>query len=477
MPWRDHRPFLVLLVLGVALRVVLQLSFPPAFVFSDGPGYLGLVDQLTPSTYRVVGYGFFLRGLAVADDGVWLVAVVQHLLGLATAVLAYTLLRRWGVGRWAAALATVPVLFDGMQLVLEHSVLSEVVFDLLVLAGLGALAWHHQRLRLPSTVLGGLLLGAAVCVRLVGQPMVVAAVLFCLFAAAAWRDRLVHAVALVAAFSVPVLGYAAWFHEENGVWAMSESGGRALYMRTTAWVDCDRFSMPDYERPLCPAEPLGHRLDPTEYGWHTPDASHDLTPPEGVSVDDAMHDFAVRAIRAQPWDYVRTVLRDVVLNFWPTREDRYEYDTADKWSFARYVDREQLTGFTEPAYEAHGGDLPTVHEPGARWLATYGTKAYLWGPALLALLLLALGSLFVRGRDRPGRRSVVALLLMVGTGLMVAPDVTAEFVWRYQLPAVLLVPMAAAVGWSRLQARRPEQSAGDRQPWNAVTPVSVGTKT
>jgi hypothetical protein len=452
MPWRDHWPFLVLLGLGGALRVVVQLSFPPAFVYSDGPGYLGLVDHLTPSSYRVVGYGFFLRTLAWAERDVWLVAVAQHLLGLATAVLAYILLRRWGAGRWPAALATVPVLFDGMQLVLEHSVLSDVLFDLIVLAGVGALAWH-PRPRVPTTVLGGLLLGAAVCVRLVGQPLVVAAVAFCLLAATTWRARLVHVVVVTAAFCVPVVGYAAWYHHEHDAWALSDSGGRALYMRTTAWVDCSRFTMPDYERPLCPAEPLGHRLDPTEYGWHTPDASHGLTPPAGVTVNEAMHDFAVRALKAQPGDYARTVLRDVAYGFQATRGDDYEYDTADKWSFARYVDLEQLTRHTRPAYEAHGGELPTVRQPGASKLATYGTKVYLWGPALLALWLVALAGLFLPGEARGGRRSVLALLLLVGGGLVVTPDVTAEFVWRYQLPGVVLVPMAAALGWARLRAR------------------------
>jgi hypothetical protein len=458
MAWRDHRPFLVLLGVGAALRVLVQLSFPPGFVFSDGPVYLGIVDHVTPLLDRVVGYGLFLNALAWVSRDVWLITVVQHLLGLATATLAYVLLRRWGAGRWPAALATVPVLFDGMQLVLEHSVLSDVVFDLLVLAGVGALAWH-RRPQLPTTLLGGALLGAAVCVRVVGQPLVVAAVLFCLFAAATLRTRLVHAVAVAAAFAVPVLGYAAWFHEENGAWAMSESAGRALYMRTTAWVDCSRFSMPDYERPLCPAEPVGHRLDPTVYGWHMPDGTHGLAPPDGVTADDAMHDFAVRAIRAQPWDYTRTAIRDIGLSFWVPREDRFEYDTADKWSFERYVGRQELTGYTRPSYEAHGGELPSVHQPGASWLGRYGTAVYLWGPALLALLVLAICALCARGRRDAPRRSVIALLLMVGCGLMVAPDVLAEFVWRYQLPAVLLVPMAAALGWVRLRAPRQDGTA------------------
>src|SRR3954451_19800136 len=109
---RDHRPFLALLVLGIVVRVVVQVAFPPAFVFSDGPGYLALVDHLTPLPDRVVGYGAALAALSHLTRDVWLIAIVQHLLGLLTAVLAYVTLRRWRVGPWAAALATVPVLFD-----------------------------------------------------------------------------------------------------------------------------------------------------------------------------------------------------------------------------------------------------------------------------------------------------------------------------------------------------------------------------
>src|SRR3954471_17851955 len=177
MKWRDHTPFLALLGLGAVLRVVVQLSFPPGFVFSDGPGYLALVDHLHPLEDRVAGYGLFLDGLARVSREVWLVTLVQHLLGLATATLAYALLRRWGAGRWVAALATVPVLFDGMQLVLEHSVLSDVLFDLLALAGVGVVSWP-RRPRLHTTVVAGLLLGVATCVRLVAQPLVAAALVF-----------------------------------------------------------------------------------------------------------------------------------------------------------------------------------------------------------------------------------------------------------------------------------------------------------
>ena len=66
-------------------------------------------------------------------------------------------------------------------------------------------------------------------------------------------------------FAVPVTAYAAWYHAEHGVWALTEAGGRALYMRTTGFVDCSAFTMPAYERAAVPGgaarvAPGPHRL-------------------------------------------------------------------------------------------------------------------------------------------------------------------------------------------------------------------------
>jgi putative flippase GtrA len=221
--------------------------------------------------------------------------------------------------------------------------------------------------------------------------------------------------------------------------------------------------VPAYERTLCPDEPLGQRLEPTEYGWHSPDPSAGLDPPRGITPNEAMDDFARRAIKAQPVDYARTVLRDLASNFFVPRLDYFEYDTAWKWEFDHYV-HWKTTDYTRPAYLQHGGDLPTTRQPFASALAYYGFAVYLWGPLLLLLTLLGLAGL-VRGRG-PGR-PLVAALLLTGIGLMAAPDVTAEFVWRYQLPAVLLVPLAAALAWTRLRAPAtspaPEERTVNRQ--------------
>lgn len=453
MSMRDHRVFLGTLVLGIAARVAVQVAFPPGFVFSDGPTYLALVDDLRPFADRVVGYGVLLRGLDLVAREIWLVTAVQHALGLVTAVLVYALLRRWGVAGWLATLATVPALFDAMELVLEHSVLSDALFDLLLVAGVAALAWRRSP-TVGTALLGGVLLGLAVCVRVVGQPLVLAAVFFCLVAATGLRAKVLTSVAVCVAFAVPVGAYAAWYHQTNGAWALSESGGRALYMRTTSFVDCTRFTMPDYERPLCPAEPLGSRLDPTDYGWHTPDGTHGLQPPAGITTDEAMHDFAVRVIKAQPGDYAAIVGRDLVLNFTAPRVDRYEYDTAFKWRFASYVDY-RTTGWTSPAYAAHGGDQPRSRQPTADWVVRYGDHVYAYGPLLLALLAVGLVGLVARRRATPSNRPLVLFALLVGVGLMTAPVVTAEFVWRYQMPAVALLPAAAALTVSGLRRVAP----------------------
>ena len=473
----EHRPFLLLLGGAALLRVLVLVSFPPAFVISDAPTYLRLVDVLEPSPDRTVGYGIWLRALAWLTRDVAAVALSQHLLGLACGVLVYVLLLRWGVRRRVALLATLPVLLDRMQLVLEHSALSDIVFEALLLLAVAVLAWR-RRPTVGLAALAGLLLGLSVLVRVVGQPTVLAGVLFCLLAAPTVRARLATSAALVAMFVVPLVGYAAWYHAEQGSWALSEAGGRALYMRTTTFVDCARLEVPAYQRALCPDEPLGERLDPTWYGWHDPDGDHGLDPPDGSTPDEAMRSFALAAIREQPGDYVRVVLRDAVSSFAPLRLDYFEYDTAWKWGFWYYIDYEP-TEWTGPAFAAHGGEPPRTHQPGAWVLGVYGFVVYLWGPVLLALLVVV-GRGLLRRTPTGGleTRPLIVLLASLGTGLALAPILTAQFVWRYQLPMVVLVPVAAALAWERLRAPRPTASAsasasasGDRaQPGTRATP-------
>ncbi|HYO33963.1 MAG TPA: glycosyltransferase [Nocardioidaceae bacterium] len=454
----DHRPFVVALAVAFVLRAIVVVAFPPGFVFSDGPTYLGFLDTFEASPSRPAGYDLFLLyPLSLVARSVLLIVTAQHLIGLATATLLYALLRRWGVSRWPATLAAFPVLFDSLHLLLEHAAHSDVLFEFVTVVALATLCWYRRPTPMRAFC-AGLLLAGAVLVRLVGEPLVLAGVAYCLLVGVDWRRRLAGAAALVVGFSLPLAVYATWYHSQHGVYALSEFSGKSLYMRTTTFVDCAQLSIPEYQRVLCPREPLGERLDPTWYGWHDP-VVKSLNVPAGARESDVMREFAVTAIRSQPGDYLRTALRDFILNFDPWRGDRFEFDTAEKWQFSRYLDFAG-SGPTMAAYANNGGRQLSVNQPFADAMVQYQRVGYLTGPLLLACLLLGLaGAVGLRKARTSGLRSMCALTTLTGMGLILLPAFTANFIWRYQLPALALIPAGAALAYAALTGGRADDAA------------------
>lgn len=451
----EHRPFLIVLGLAALLRVVVSVAFTPSLMVTDSPTYLRFLDSFAPNPDRPVGYGLLLlTPLSWFSESVAVIAVAQHVLGLVTATALYALLRRRGVGRGLATLAATPVLFDALQLLLESTPLSDTFFVLLVTLGVVVLAWR-SRPGLVLALIAGLLLGTSVTVRQVGMPLVLAGVAYCLLVGRGARGRLLTAAVLAAGFVVPVGAYAAWYDQVHGVYAITDIGGKSAYMRTTTFVDCSTLDVPDYQRVLCPPEPRGERTDPTNYGWHDPRTVPRLDPPPGTSAGDAMAEFGAAAVRHQPVDYVAVVLRDFALNFDLWRGDRFEYERAYKWRFSSYVDAEP-TSWTGPAYAAHGGVQQSTNQPFATAVAAYQWVGYTPGPVLLACLVAGLLAAAGVGRARgSGTRSLVLLLTLCGAGLLLVPDVTTQFVWRYQLPALVLLPGAGALALTALRRRQP----------------------
>lgn len=473
---RDHRAFLIALALGVLVRVWVQVAFMPALIHSDAPIYLAAIEDLVPAPDRPLGYVLLLLlPASLATPDVVAVAFIQHALGLALAVLLYVFLRRWGVGPRVSTVAALPVLFDTMQLNLEHAVLSDVLFEVLVFGALCLLCWH-RRMRLFNAFGAGLLLGLAATVRLVGEPLVVVAVIGCvLLAGPGWRRRVAAIVLVGVGFAGPVGTYMTWYQQERGVFTLAEFTGKALYVRSTSFVDCEQISVPEYQRVLCPREPVAQRQDPTYYAFHDPTTLPMLRPPVGVTTDQAMREFAIEAIRTQPLDYAWIVVRDFALNFDVWRANRFSYDTAYKWRFKHFVTVEP-TDWTGPAYAAHGGRQLQSVRPLADGLAVYAWVIYLPGPVLLAAIVVALGATLGRGgaarpEDRRAR-AVVGMLLLAGLILLAAPAVTAQFVWRYQLPALTLVPAAAALGWTMLR-----RGGGGRQPGSGAAGTEATANT
>ena len=134
---RRHWLLASLLGAGLVLRVLAQLAYRPALFYIDSDKYLHNAYGNDPEGYKLP-----LRGILLVANFNAVVAI-QHLLGLAIAVVLYVLLLRRGVPRWLAALAAAPILLDAYELQSEQSIMPEVWFEALIVAGIAILLWHR----------------------------------------------------------------------------------------------------------------------------------------------------------------------------------------------------------------------------------------------------------------------------------------------------------------------------------------------
>ena len=161
---RKHWVFLVALSLGMMLRIAVTVAYRPALLFNDSFFYLERAVNFGFSPKRPVGYSVLLRPFALSDS-LGVVAALQHLAGLGLAVACYLFLRRRGLPSWGATLAVLPLLLYPLQLVLEHYLLSDVLFESLLVAACLSLLWR-ARPRPVAVVTCGLMVGLAGDTRL-----------------------------------------------------------------------------------------------------------------------------------------------------------------------------------------------------------------------------------------------------------------------------------------------------------------------
>ena len=473
-----HRTFIVAALLGLFLRAVVMAAYRPALWFhGDSFSYLARGADLSTHPVRPMGYAVLLRIFEPLPHSLVFVMALQHLLGLGIAVLLYALLVRHAVPRWAATLATAPVLLDAYQLQVEHLVMSDVPFAFLVVTATGLLVWS-DRTRPAAAAAAGVLLGAAAVTRSIGLP---AAVVIGL----ALVVRRVGARALVVAalsFAVPLVSYAAWFHAEHGRWALTNSNGVFLYSRVMAFADCSVLPLSPPERRLCdPREPQD-RPESSRYIWD-PSPLRNLPGPVFTPENNALAmTFARKAVRHQPVDYARQVVKELGYTF---ALGRVRYPSVDVGKYQFTSDPSQLVPpygraaalRQVQAYEGLG--VPTLDSTADRrlagWLQAYQRFAYVRGPVVAVLVLLTLAAgLPGRSPHGQGRGSRAAALMLgaVAATLLVVPPMTAQFDHRYVLTALPPLSAAAALGGTLLAHRlRPHWA---RTGWyGAPTPVDA----
>jgi hypothetical protein len=95
----------------------------------------------------------------------------------------------------------------------------------------------------------------------------------------------------------------------------------------------------------------------------------------------------------------------------------------------------------------------------AAFLTGYGRWFYVPGPVFAAGLVLALTGLVVatrrrrRGQERTPARDACLLFTAAAVFVLIPPAAFATFDWRYQLPQLTLIPVAAILGAAAIGGR------------------------
>jgi hypothetical protein len=191
-----HWLITVLAAAGLLLRFTSDLAYRPALIYVDSLRYLyGASPGADPLGHKAVLLA--VRNLEV-------VVLLQHLLGIAVAVLIYVTVLRRGASRWLAALAAAPVLLDAYQMHMEQTIMPDAWFDAMIVAGLAVLLWRPT-LIMPFAAAGGLILGTSATVRDAGELLIVPALVYVIVAVRGWRRVIELGGALCLAFALPVL--------------------------------------------------------------------------------------------------------------------------------------------------------------------------------------------------------------------------------------------------------------------------------
>jgi len=486
-----------LLLAGLVLRVLAQVAYRPALLYIDTLKYL---YNAWPGT-DPLGYKGVLKAILLAGN-LQVVTAVQHLVGLAMGVAIYAILLRRGVPRWLAALAAAPVLLDAYELQIEQTIMPDVWFEALILAGLILLLWR-SRPAPWAIALAGLALGLSVTVAQVGEFLILPAAFYAAISAGGWRRAVGGAALMCLAFAAPVLAYMTISDVASGHFWLSRSGETTIYGRVAEAADCATLKLPSYERALCPTA-RQKALGPDGLD-HAPSSPLTLyVAPPGMSQTGIVSAFTEAVITQQPLRVLGATAADAARLFAVARVSSPGDTPISRWqfqgsypSYQNYIrtnrDGVIILGLKvqnpppsyvyQPLDPSLGGQAAVVR-PLAAFLRSYQLHGgYTPGPFYLAAALLGLAgtlSLVRSGRRRPADRDLAlacCLFFTTAAVILIASDIT-EFSWRYQLPAIVTLPPAGALGLAVILAwlpgrRRPEAADGspDRRAAGPRPPV------
>jgi hypothetical protein len=441
----------LVLAIGALLRALIVLGWTPALMgWPDAASYIEVAHgELFGNELRPAGSPLFLRVVHGVAPSLVLVVVLQHLLGLAAALLLYAGVVRAGAPRSFAVAPAAIVALGGDGIFLEHSPISESLFIFLVSTAVytGVRSIGGETLRWPFFL--GATLALAATVRVVALPLLPFVGIW-LFAAGSPHLR--RRVALVAAGALGALAILAPYYlaEEEAVGrvGLSRNGMWNIYGRIAPFADCSKFTPPVGTEALCETTPRSARPLAYQYtfNWYYSPGIRLLANPHVATADQTrtVAAFSWAAVTGQPLDYAEEVgaglLRYVAPESFrgygggPSYHDLVHQEVLFNPIFQREGLRVARQHYTDAQrFRAHRGLLEA--------LRGWESLTRLQGPVFVLFALLSMvAPLLARGRARWA--SLLAAL--VAWTLLVVPVATVEFSARTAVPG--FGPLGAAAG-------------------------------
>jgi hypothetical protein len=447
-----------LIVVGLALRLLAIVSWWPVTpTLEDGYQRFAANPFLDPQ--HPAGYDLIVAALGHISRQIAFTVLLQHLIGMGTALLLGAGVRRLTGSAWAGLLPVAIVLLDPDHIFLEHSIMSETWATLTIALSLYGVIRSCEAPELWwRWPLGtGFALAAAVMIRTASLPIIavfaLGLVLYRPHPFRRWREHLWAAAVMVCTAAILLLAFAGVSAVSGQRFGIAPSPGWYLYGRVAQFADCRQFVPPRGTAGLCQTTPPSRR--PSAYYYTFEPGSPAMHLFGAFGRDDAtVESWARAALLAQfgdflgtAWTYLRSyyVPGSLPARLRPTSTEldpQLDFTNRGNAIVVAAMRKDLETYYDRFTIHPIRWGLEFLHD----WqrVVRFGATA-LFITTVLSLIGVAVGD----------RRSRVGVLLfgIGGLSLLLAPVLTGTYSGRYTVPMAGPMVAAAAITLTALGRR------------------------
>jgi hypothetical protein len=446
--WPIDRPAIaigVILAVGVVVRIFMMLGsdgilWADSDVFIDTFGAIRSGRLLAHDPHRTLLYPYFLTAFLIWSGEPpmdQIVIAAQHLLGVMSAICFYLAGRRVFGSRIAFAGALLLTVHT-TQLFYEISILSEVLFTLVLAISLVPMVAFVAKPSVRGAVVTGLACAALTLTRPVAEFFFVVPLAASMGVLRSWRERLKVAAALAITVAAILLPWASVNQRQYEFFGVALGRGFGMFIRV---FDVDRLPPPPQTQYPDVRAALDYAFQNNQFSPATfVYAELGRRRYSTVEANAMMHGFAMEAVKQHPWRFALNSFKQWGLQLGGSFSDETICPSAQ----GPYV--------CSPRTQGHGRH-PFINrprhadEPVRPWVVAYIRHAQI---PMAIVLALAIFGLIAYVAERPPQ---------VMTGLFLAQGI-AYFTFlpafaqspqdRYRLPVDALLFMFAVFGLTRL---------------------------